>query len=129
MNEGRRRRGAGNEYGMNRCGSLSSFTLNPSPSPPQAEPKYLQGLRIQDPDKRLRHIVGMCGHKRMDEATGAPQPAYKFDGMKIMMEFPKPKNEDEGPETGERKQVRGRGGRGGGGDEGSEMGKHKQVGD
>ena len=50
----------------------------------------------------------MCGHKRMDEATGAPQPAYKFDGMKIMMEFPKPKNEDEGPETGERKQVRGR---------------------
>ena len=62
-------------------------------------------MRIQDPDKRLRHIVAMCGHKRMDEATGASQPAYKMDGMKIMMEFPKPKNEEEGPETGERKQV------------------------
>jgi DNA-directed RNA polymerase II subunit RPB1 len=41
----------------------------------------------------------------MDEATGAPQPAYKMEGMKIMMEFPKPKNDSEGPDMGERKQV------------------------
>jgi hypothetical protein len=24
--------------------------------------------------------------------TGNPQPAYKLDGMKILMEFPKPKD-------------------------------------
>jgi hypothetical protein len=39
--------------------------------------------------------------------AGNPQPAYKLDGMKIMMEFPKPKNPDEAgamPEV-ERKQV------------------------
>ncbi|GAX77905.1 hypothetical protein CEUSTIGMA_g5347.t1 [Chlamydomonas eustigma] len=70
----------------------------------KSEPKYMQGQRIQDPDKKLRYIVGMCGHKRMDEATGAPQPAYKMEGMKIMMEFPKPKNDSEGPDMGERKQ-------------------------
>jgi hypothetical protein len=40
-------------------------------------------------------------------AAGNPQPAYKLDGMKIVMEFPKPKNPDEAgamPEV-ERKQV------------------------
>ncbi len=55
---------------------------------------------------RLRHFVACCASKRYDEATGNSQPAYKFDGMKIMMEFPKPKNEEEQAEQGERKQVR-----------------------
>ncbi|KAG1671615.1 hypothetical protein FOA52_006846 [Chlamydomonas sp. UWO 241] len=70
----------------------------------RADPKFIQGLRIRDPERRLRHLVGMCASKRVDEATGAPQPAYKMDSMKIMLEFPKPKNEEEEPETGERKQ-------------------------
>lgn len=87
------------------CHCVSSFPLDVE-NVLQADPKYMQGMRIQDPDKRLRYIVGMCASKRMDEATGAPQPAYKMDGMKIMLEFPKPKNEEEGPEAGERKQVR-----------------------
>jgi hypothetical protein len=42
-------------------------------------------------------------------ATGNPQPAYKLEGMKILMEFPKPKDEEQAanamPEV-ERKQVR-----------------------
>jgi hypothetical protein len=41
--------------------------------------------------------------------AGNPQPAYKMEGMKIIMEFPKPKNPEEAgamPEV-ERKQVRG----------------------
>jgi hypothetical protein len=40
--------------------------------------------------------------------TGNPQPAYKLEGMKILMEFPKPKDEEQAanamPEV-ERKQV------------------------
>ena len=39
-----------------------------------------------------------------DEGTGAPQPAYKFEGLKIILEFPRPKNEEEGPEMGELRQ-------------------------
>lgn len=88
-----------------RCALPTHLAPSLFPSCVQSDPKYLQGMRIQDPDKRLRYIVGMCASKRMDEATGAPQPAYKMDGMKIMLEFPKPKNEEEGPEAGERKQV------------------------
>jgi hypothetical protein len=41
--------------------------------------------------------------------AGNPQPAYKLEGMKILMEFPKPKDEEQAanamPEV-ERKQVR-----------------------
>lgn len=70
----------------------------------KTDPKYLQALRIMDPEKRLRAIVAMCANKRVDEATGGLQPSYRLTGIRIDMEFPKPKNEDDGPETGERKQ-------------------------
>eukprot|EP00195_Chlamydomonas_chlamydogama_P000980 CAMPEP_0202924892 /NCGR_PEP_ID=MMETSP1392-20130828/79214_1 /ASSEMBLY_ACC=CAM_ASM_000868 /TAXON_ID=225041 /ORGANISM="Chlamydomonas chlamydogama, Strain SAG 11-48b" /LENGTH=436 /DNA_ID=CAMNT_0049618649 /DNA_START=166 /DNA_END=1474 /DNA_ORIENTATION=+ len=68
------------------------------------DPKFEQGMKIRDPEKRLRYFVGCCSSKRQDEATGNPQPQYKLDGMKIMAEFPKPKGDEEAPETGERKQ-------------------------
>jgi hypothetical protein len=52
----------------------------------------------------LRHAVG---HASLP--AGNPQPAYKLEGMKILMEFPKPKDEEQAanamPEV-ERKQVR-----------------------
>ncbi len=72
----------------------------------QADPKYQQGAAIRSPESRLRYFVSVCGSKRVDEATGAPQPAYKYENMKIICEFAKPKNEEEQPDQGERKQVR-----------------------
>ncbi|WIA28234.1 hypothetical protein OEZ86_010790 [Tetradesmus obliquus] len=72
----------------------------------KADPKYRAGLMLRKPQARLRHFVGACASKRFDDAGGNPQPAYKLEGMKIIMEFPKPKNPDEAgamPEV-ERKQ-------------------------
>ena len=66
--------------------------------------RFIQSQRIQDPDKRLRAIVGMCAGKKTDENTGAPQPSYKFEGLKIILEFPKPKNEEDAPDIGELRQ-------------------------
>ncbi len=73
----------------------------------QDDPKYTNGLKIRSPEGRLRYFVGLCGSKRIDEATGNAQPQYKYEAMKIICEFPAPKNTDEpAPEQqGERKQV------------------------
>lgn len=52
----------------------------------------------------VEHVLRYAVHW----APGNPQPAYKLEGMKIIMEFPKPKNPEEAgamPEV-ERKQVR-----------------------
>ncbi|KAL6754081.1 hypothetical protein V8C86DRAFT_2713077 [Haematococcus lacustris] len=65
--------------------------------------KYNMGLRIRNPESRLRYFVGMCASKRMDESTGNPQPKYKYDAMKIIAEFDKPKGQEEAVEQGERK--------------------------
>ncbi|KAG2501690.1 hypothetical protein HYH03_000192 [Edaphochlamys debaryana] len=59
------------------------------------EPKYTYGLRISDPEKRLRYFVHLCQGKKLDEATGNPQPSYRLDGLKIMAEFPKLKGDEE----------------------------------
>ena len=48
-------------------------------------------MRTRNPEQRLRAFLALCGSKRFDEETGAPQPAYKMDSMRIMAEFPKPK--------------------------------------
>ena len=77
----------------------------------QEDDKYKSGLRINSAEGKLRYFVGVCSSKRMDEATGNPQPAYKMDGMKIICEFPKPKG-DETLDNVERKQVRGQAGQG-----------------
>ncbi|KAF6257604.1 hypothetical protein COO60DRAFT_1622218 [Scenedesmus sp. NREL 46B-D3] len=70
------------------------------------DPKFRAGLLLRKPQARLRHFVAACASKRFDDAGGNPQPAYKLEGMKIMLEFPKPKNPEEAgamPEV-ERKQ-------------------------
>ncbi|KAG2453789.1 hypothetical protein HYH02_001998 [Chlamydomonas schloesseri] len=59
------------------------------------DPKYAYGLRISDPEKRLRYFVHLCQGKKMDEATGNPQPSYRLEGLKIMAEFPKLKGDEE----------------------------------
>ena len=48
-------------------------------------------MRTRNPEQRLRAFLALCGGRRFDEETGAPQPAYKMDSMRIMAEFPKPK--------------------------------------
>ena len=58
---------------------------------PQDDPKYKAAMRTRNPEQRLRAFLQLCGSKRFDEETGAPQPAYKLDSMRIMAEFPKPK--------------------------------------
>lgn len=68
------------------------------------DPKFIQSQRIQDPNQRLRAIVGMCAGKKTDENTGAPQPSYRFDGLKIILEFPRPKNDEDVPDMGELRQ-------------------------
>ncbi|KAF8072459.1 NRPB1 [Scenedesmus sp. PABB004] len=60
----------------------------------KADPKYRAGLLLRKPQARLRHFVGACASKRYDDAGGNPQPAYKLEGVKILMEFPKPKDEE-----------------------------------
>ncbi|KAF5837019.1 DNA-dependent RNA polymerase II largest subunit [Dunaliella salina] len=83
-----------------RCVSYSTSKLLVD----KADPKYQQGASIRSPEGRLRYFVSICNSKRIDEATGAPQPAYKYENMKIICEFAKPKNEEEQPDQGERKQ-------------------------
>jgi DNA-directed RNA polymerase beta' subunit len=57
----------------------------------QDDPKYKQAMRTRNPEQRLRAFLALCGSKRFDEETGAPQPAYRMDSMRLMAEFPKPK--------------------------------------
>jgi hypothetical protein len=49
----------------------------PTLHPPQSDQKYMTGLKIRNPEGRLRYFVGICSSKRMDDATGAPQPQYR----------------------------------------------------
>ncbi len=86
--------------------SVPPRCLNPL-GPQQDEPKYAYGLRISDPEKRLRYFVHLCQSKKLDEATGNPQPSYRLEGLKIMAEFPKIKGDEEQEQDNvERKQVR-----------------------
>lgn len=51
-------------------------------------------------------LDGPHGSAHVIMPAGNPQPAYRYDAMKIMMEFPKPKNgEAMADQGGERKQV------------------------
>ena len=75
-------------------------------------------MKVRNPERRLRVFTGICQGKRVCDHTGGPQPSYRLEHgtMKIMAEFPPPKDDDE-PMAGqadalERKQVgegRGRG--------------------
>ncbi|KAL3142999.1 DNA-directed RNA polymerase II subunit rpb1 [Trebouxia sp. C0009 RCD-2024] len=61
----------------------------------QDHPKYKQAMRARKPEAKLRIILGACQGVTKDEASGAPQPKYRLDGLRIMMEFPKPKDDEE----------------------------------
>jgi hypothetical protein len=94
-------------------GQSPPYWLSSSPSlPTQADPKYAAGLRIRNAESRLRYFVGLCSSKRLDEATGNLQPAYRYDAMRVMLEWPAPKasaadgGELHPEQQGERKQVR-----------------------
>ncbi|GBF88296.1 DNA-directed RNA polymerase II subunit 1 [Raphidocelis subcapitata] len=72
----------------------------------KSDPKYALGLKRTKPEARLRYFMGICGSKKFDDRSGAPQPKYRLDSMKILMEFPVPKDPhaaDAMPES-ERKQ-------------------------
>ena len=74
----------------------------------QDDPRYKLAVRSRNPESKLRIVLKACSTKSADDRTGAPQPKYRIDGMKIMMEFPKPKGQDDemGAEAiTERKQV------------------------
>ena len=63
-------------------------------------------MRAKKPEQRLRTFLGFCQPKKECPYTNAPQPTYRIDGMRIMMEFPKPKADDDLPaEQADRKQV------------------------
>lgn len=49
----------------------------------QDEDAYKVGMRVRDPEKRLRHFLRLCAGKKMDERSGNPQPTYKLEGMKV----------------------------------------------
>ena len=61
---------------------------------PQDDAKYKQAMRARNPELRLKAFLALCGSKRVCEHTGGPQPQYRMDGMRIMAEFPKPKDDD-----------------------------------
>ena len=74
----------------------------------QDDPRYKLAVRSRNPQSKLRIVLKACSTKSADDRTGAPQPKYRIDGMKIMMEFPKPNGQDDemGAEAiTERKQV------------------------
>ena len=60
----------------------------------QDDARYKQAMSKRSPEARLRAFLALCGSKRVCEHTGGPQPAYRVDGMRIMAEFPKPKDDD-----------------------------------
>ena len=63
-------------------------------------------MRARNPEQRLRAFLHHCQGKRECPYTNAPQPLYRLDGVKISLEFPKPKSEDDAPaEAGDRKQA------------------------
>ncbi|KAK9808301.1 hypothetical protein WJX73_009827 [Symbiochloris irregularis] len=57
-------------------------------------PKTKQAMGIRRPAARLAAMLALCGSKRVCDETGAPQPAYKQEGTRIVAEFPKPKGDD-----------------------------------
>ena len=75
------------------CGNASMHGADGTPpaAAAQDDPKFKAAMRTRNPEQRLRAFLALCGSRRFDEETGAPQPAYKMDSMRIMAEFPKPK--------------------------------------
>lgn len=68
--------------------------------------KYKIAQRRKKPEARLRAMMAACQGMRECPFTGNGLPKYRLDGTRIMMEFPKPKaDEDMPPDQTELKQV------------------------
>ncbi|KAL0051000.1 hypothetical protein WJX82_000334 [Trebouxia sp. C0006] len=74
-----------------RCVSFHSSKLLCGPD----HAKYKIAQRARKPEAKLRTILSACQGVTKDELSGAPQPKYRLDGLRIMMEFPKPKDDEE----------------------------------
>jgi DNA-directed RNA polymerase II subunit RPB1 len=61
------------------------------------DPKYKAAMKVRNPERRLRAFTSVCQSKRTCEHTGGPQPTYRLEHgtLKIMAEFPKPKDDDD----------------------------------
>lgn len=117
QSSGMRHAAAGDEPWCQPWGRAQAHMLR-SPSPPQPcptqqdDPKYKAAMKVRNPERRLRAFTSVCQTKRTCEHTGGPQPTYRLEHgtLKIMAEFPKPKDDDDeamaAMEAVERKQVR-----------------------
>jgi DNA-directed RNA polymerase II subunit RPB1 len=56
--------------------------------------KYKAGLRIKNPEHRLRYFSKCCASMKLNPTTGAPQPQYRLEGARITAEFPIQKGEE-----------------------------------
>lgn len=73
---------------------------------PQEAHKYKMAQRRSKPEARLRAMMGACQGMKECPHTGMGLPKYRMDGARIMMEFPKPKADDDlPPSQAELKQV------------------------
>lgn len=61
----------------------------------QSSAKYKEIARIRRPERRLHRLAQECGSKKKCERTGAAQPKYKMEGIRIIAEFPTPKKTDD----------------------------------
>ena len=59
--------------------------------------KYKVAQRRKKPEARLRAMMAACQGMRECPFTGNGLPKYRLDGTRIMMEFPKPKADDDMP--------------------------------
>ncbi len=59
--------------------------------------KYKIAQRRKKPEARLRAMMAACQGMRECPFTGNGLPKYRLDGTRIMMEFPKPKADDDMP--------------------------------
>eukprot|EP00873_Tetraselmis_striata_P038203 jgi/Tetstr1/458467/TSEL_004322.t2 len=57
--------------------------------------KFKAGLRIRNPENRLRYFTKCCAGMRVNPATGAPQPQYRLESTKVTAEFPAQRDSDE----------------------------------
>ena len=51
----------------------------------QDSPEFAAGLKRKKPEARLRYFAGKTAGRSFDDGSGAPQPRYKMDGMKIQV--------------------------------------------
>lgn len=76
--------------------SMRGLRTPPHPFPWQTSEKYKAGLRIKNPEHRLKYFTKCCAGMRYNPATNAPQPQYRLESTRVTAEFPVQKDADEG---------------------------------